>query len=420
VAIKAYRGPRFNDDVLVVGLDVAKHRHVSVAEAHGRFSKPLPVGNDWAGFEALESWARRAAAGARCASLVFALESTGHYHKPLEEWLTRRGHEVRFVSTLATSRAKALLDDATTKTDEKDACVIADLARHGKSLPIAAQEERYAELRYLGEFRQRLTEEKTQCLNRLHRLLDLCFPELPGLFSELDGRALRALLAKAFIPEEVAALGVEGLAELLRKASRGRFKRDRAEQVLAAAEKSVGCRRGVKALKLEMSYQLGRLDELEARLAEVERELEETAAPIPYYRELAAIPHLGEVTVAVLLGELGDVRKYRHANQLVKKAGLTLTERSSGKHKGKRRISKRGRAQARQMLYLAAIRMMKQGAPLHNLRANHPGKPKTTLAVMGMRRILRMVFALVHKGGAFDRATFEVKLAEKASEKLAA
>jgi transposase len=380
----------------------------------------LSVNNDWASFEALEAWARQTAARAQCSSLVFALESTGHYHKPLEEWLSRRGHAVRFVSTLATCRAKVLLDDSTTKTDEKDACVIADLARHGKSLPIAGQEERYAELRYLGEFRQRLTEEKTQVLNRLHRLLDLCFPELPGLFSELEGRAVRALLAKAPTPEEVVLLGIEELTSLLREASRGRLKRERAEQVLAAAKTSIGCRRGVNKLKLEVPYQLGRLDELERQLAEVERELVTTSEPIPYFRDLAAIPHLGAVTVAILLGELGDIRKYQHMDQLVKKAGLTLTERSSGKHKGKRRLSKRGRAQARQMLYLAATRMMKKDAPLQNYRLNHPSKPGTTLAVMGMKRILRMLFAVVHTNTAFNPTHFEVKLVKKSSEELAA
>ena len=213
MTIKAYRGPRFNDDVLVVGLDMAKRRHVAVAEALGRFSKPLPVDNDWASFEKLEDWARKEMARHGCTSVVFAMESTSHYHKPLEEWLLRRGHTVRFVSTFATSRAKEMLDGSPLKNDEKDACVVADLARQGKSLPLARHDERYTELRHLSEFRQRLTEEKTQCLNRLHRVLDQGFPELPGLFGELEGRACRALLATAPLPDGVVRLGLEALSE---------------------------------------------------------------------------------------------------------------------------------------------------------------------------------------------------------------
>jgi transposase len=406
--------------VLVVGLDMAKRRHVAVAEVEGRFSKPLSVGNDWASFEALEAWARKEMARRECASLVFAMESTSHYHKPLEEWLIRRGHTVRFVSTLATSRAKEMLDGSPLKNDEKDACVVADLARQGKSLPIAQHDERYAELRHWGEFRQRLTEEKTQCLNRLHRALDLCFPELLGLFGELEGRGCRALLARAPLPDEVIALGLDALAELLRAASRGRLGRERAEQVLAAARTSVGCRRGATGLKREVGYQLRRLDELERELAAVERELVSRAEAVPCFRELVSIPQLGAVTAAVLLGELGDIRQYQHARQLIKKAGLALTERSSGQHQGKRRLSKRGRAPARHLLYLAALRMLKKGALLHGLKLNHPKKSGNALAVMGMKRLLRAIFAVAQRNEAFDAKRFGIRLADEASEKLAA
>lgn len=413
MTIRAYRGPRFNDDVLVIGLDMAKRRHVAVAEALGRFSKPLPVNNDWASFEKLEAWARKEMARHGCASVVFAMESTSHYHKPLEEWLLRRGHTVRFVSTFATSRAKEMLDGSPLKNDEKDACVVADLARQGKSLPLAQHDERYAELRHLSEFRQRLTEEKTQCLNRLHRVLDQCFPELPGLFSELEGKACRALLAKAPLPGDVVSLGLEALSELLRSASRGRLGHERAEQMLAAARTSVGCWRGIAGLRHEIAYQLRRLDDLERELAAIERELVSRAEAVPCYRELAAIPQLGAVSAAALLGEFGDIREYQHARQLIKKAGLTVTERSSGQHQGKRRLSKRGRAPARHLLYLATLRMLKPGAPLHGLKRNHAGKSGTALAVVGMKRLLRTIFAVANRGEVFDLERFRVQSNEQ-------
>lgn len=418
--IKAHRGPRFNSEVLVVGLDMAKQRHVAVAETEGRFSRPLQVKNDWTSFVALETWARQEMRRARCTSLVFAMESTGHYHKPLEEWLTRCGHAVRFVSTLATRHAKVLLDDSTSKTDQKDACVIADLARHGKSLPIASQGALYAELRYLGEFRSRLVEEKTQSLNRLHRVLDVAFPELPGLFSDLGGRAVRLLLAKAPFPDDVVNLGLDELTKLLRAASRGKLEQARAEQILAAAGQSVGCRRGVGALRPEVAYQLKRLDELEKELAELESMLVSQAQKVAYFRDLSAIPQMGAVTVAVLLGEFGDIQQYQHANQLVKKAGLAVTERSSGKYQGKRRLSKRGRAQARHLLYLAVMRMLKKGAPLHGLKLNHPMKSGPRLGVLGMKRLLRTIYAVAQRSEAFDLKRFEVKLAPNAGQKLTA
>ena len=52
---------------------------------------------------------------------------------------------------------------------------------------------------------------------------------------------------------------------------------------------------------------------------------------------------LGVVTVAGLIGEVGDFTKFRTQSEIMKLAGLDLYEISSGKRKGQRRISKTGK-----------------------------------------------------------------------------
>ena len=63
---------------------------------------------------------------------------------------------------------------------------------------------------------------------------------------------------------------------------------------------------------------------------------------------------MGMVTVAGLIGEVGNFTFYTIA-EIMKLAGLDLYEVSSGKHKGQRRISKRGRALMRKLLFFAAL-----------------------------------------------------------------
>ena len=48
-----------------------------------------------------------------------------------------------------------------------------------------------------------------------------------------------------------------------------------------------------------------------------------------------------------------------HPRQLIKLAGLTLRENSSGQHKGQKRISKRGRRKLRALLFRVMMPMIR-------------------------------------------------------------
>jgi hypothetical protein len=73
---------------------------------------------------------------------------------------------------------------------------------------------------------------------------------------------------------------------------------------------------------------------------------------------LLSIPGIGLVTVAGFLGEIGEPQNYEHWKQIQKLAGLNLSEQSSGKKNGQSKISKRGRAELRNLLYQASITLV--------------------------------------------------------------
>jgi transposase len=405
------RPTRYNDDTLVVGIDIAKDRQVAVAEGpKGITTKPLTFNNDQKGFEQFSSWLIKTMSRFGTTAVVIGMEPTGHYWKPLGEWLQGQGYELRFVSTVLTKRAKDMLDGSPLKTDAKDAAVIADLVRQGKSRPQSPHQEIYQELRYLAELRQRLVIERSALLNRLHRLLDLLFPELPKLFSCLDLTAVFTLLQTAPTPQDVMTLGLDALTNLLQRASRKRLGQDRAQAILDAAFNSIGCRNGQQALQLELTLLLPRIGELTKQRKQVETQMAEALQKIDYAKGLLSIPSIGIVTAAIVLGELGDLRLYSNARQVLKMAGLNLFERSSGHHQGQRHITKRGRTQLRQVLYMATIRLVAPGQPLHELKQKMtPSKPGPKIIVAGMRRLLRTMFAITRDQHAFDPQRFAVR-----------
>lgn len=82
-------------------------------------------------------------------------------------------------------------------------------------------------------------------------------------------------------------------------------------------------------------------------------ELEAIVETLPGVQQIMKIPSLGSVTVALFFAEVGDISKYSHPQQLVNLAVLSLREHSSGKFKGQKKITKRGRRRLHRALYLA-------------------------------------------------------------------
>lgn len=73
--------------------------------------------------------------------------------------------------------------------------------------------------------------------------------------------------------------------------------------------------------------------------------------------KLLAIKGVGSVTIAGVIGGVGNIRRFKSLKQIQKYAELELVENSSRKHKGKSRISKRGRG-VRKILYQIIILLL--------------------------------------------------------------
>ena len=80
----------------------------------------------------------------------------------------------------------------------------------------------------------------------------------------------------------------------------------------------------------------------------------------------------------------------------MKMAGLDLYEISSGKHKGQRRISKRGRSLMRKLLFFASINAVKSNGIMHEpyQQMLDRGMPKMKALIAISRKLLRIAFAL--------------------------
>lgn len=126
------------------------------------------------------------------------------------------------------------------KNDSKDSYIIAQIMRFGEYSATSLSEENIIALRQLSRYRLALVDTCGDCKRRVITLLDQVFPEYDKLFSDTFGKTSSELLLNCPTPEDMLAISTRKLTNILNKASHGRFGREKAEELKAAAQNTFG------------------------------------------------------------------------------------------------------------------------------------------------------------------------------------
>jgi transposase len=179
--------------VIAVGIDVGKRAHEACfLGADGReVSRSLRFTNSAGGvqhflttLQALEEPA------------TIALEASGQYWLGLQRFLAGQGLTVQVVNPLQTSGLRKV-GVRKTKTDRRDALVLADLVRINRARPNYVPDDTILQLRELTRFRWGLVDQIGNAKRRILGVLDRVFPEFADHFSDPFGVTARQLLTQA-------------------------------------------------------------------------------------------------------------------------------------------------------------------------------------------------------------------------------
>ena len=346
-----------SDDMLILGCDVGSETHyVRAIDTRGReLSKSaFSFSNTLEGFQSARDWATRIAAANGKNQIVLGLEPTGHYWFCLATWMITNGVSVVQVNPYAVKQTKEVEDNSQLKDDTKDPKLIANLVKNGNFGMPYLPEKLYADLRRLSMFRDQLNEDRIRNLNRLHREMKIYFPEYKDAFGKIEGQFSLQLLRIAPFPEDLIALGNDGIRQIWHDAKlRGRGY-SRAGEILKYAGESIGIKDGAQASKTAVKWFVERIMELDEQLSDIEHQLNEKCLQIPHAENILEISGIGEKILPGILAEMGDISRFDDVKEIQKLSGLGLVACSSGKHKGETRISHRGRKRLRYWLFQAA------------------------------------------------------------------
>jgi transposase len=335
-----------------VGIDVAKDDLKVVLHWGARqFERPWNVENPGE-LRVFVSLLRELSVGRE---MVIALEPSGTYGDAFRQAAGDAGLNVQRVSPKAAHDYAEIFDGVPSQHDGKDAAIVAELARQGKSVPwpwrpAEGVDEQIAYWVDRLDAYQRIQQVWT---GRLEGRLARHWPEAGSLL-KLTARTLLEALVAYGGPAGLAA--DEQAAEKLRGWGRGYLSPEKLQALLRSARDTLGVRQSVlDRRRLQDIARAALAARQEIRRAR--RRLYGLASQRPGLRAMGQVVGLG--TAGVLWACLGDPRNYYCAGAYVKAMGLNLVERSSGRWAGHLKISKRGYGMVRYWMYLAALRAVK-------------------------------------------------------------
>jgi transposase len=393
--LRAKRVRTIKEGTLIATVDVGATSNTGYCTAvDGRDIKVFKFGNTREGFEKFWSLVVESKHRFHCDEVMVGYESTGPYAEPLVHYLRNKPVKIVQVNPMHTKKIKELNDNSPLKTDDKDPRVIADIIKLGRALSIVVPEGDAAHLRRLNNAREQHIRERTALLNQMQQLVFLIFPEFKTVIKHMKGRTVRFILNKYTTPGKIGTLGKEVLGEEMRKRSMGKLGMKDAELLIGLAQGTIGIKEGVPGIALDIKHIVVQLDIVDGFIAEIGAEMALTLKRVPCSARLLSIKGLGVVSVAGLIGEVGDFSKFRTQPEIMKLAGLDLYEISSGKKKGQRRISKRGRSLLRKILYYAAIQMIRKNGIMHDYYERLTGRGM--LRMMALVAVSRKLLCIIH------------------------
>ena len=344
--------------MIYVGIDVAKLNHfASAISSDGEILiEPFKFTNDVDGFQLLSSKLLHLDRD----SLIIGLESTAHYGDNLVRYLVAENYRVCVLNPIKTSSMRKN-NIRKTKTDKVDTYIICKTLMMQDSLRfVSFYDLDLMELKDLGRFRQKTIKQRTRLKIQLTAYVDKVFPELQYFFkSGLHQKSVYALLKEAPTPQDIASMHMTHLAHLLKVSSHGHFDKDDAQRLRVLAQKSVGV--SDSALSIQVVHSIAQIELLDSQLDRVEAKM----AEIMKFNNsvIMSIPGIGFVNGGMILGEIGDIRRFSNPSKLLAYAGLDPSVYQSGNFQAKRtRMSKRGSKTLRYALVNAAHNVVKNNA----------------------------------------------------------
>lgn len=378
--------------MLYVGIDVAKHKHdVAVLNDQGKLVlKPLTFTNNRVGFELFINVLSQLNQ-----DYLISLENTGHCALNLLNFLHEQGAKVYTYNPLLIKEFAKSLSLRKTKTDKKDARIIALKLLSDPNREQFRHDNRQEELKILTRHVHRLKKKLSDWKVQYIRCLDIMFPELDKFIGKYSDYAYE-LLSRYPSPQKMVEAGFEQLLTIKRLTI------PKIQDILKIAPHSIGTTS--IAREFELLEIIENIKHYDALIAKAENLVDELMAEINSV--ITTVTGIGNRLGSVILAEIRNIHTFDCPAQLQAFAGLEPSIYQSGQMDLSGKIVKRGSPHLRWAL-LQPAKAVARFSPAFKayLRTKlEQGKHYNVAISHVAKKLIRVLFYLLKNNTPFDES----------------
>ena len=293
--------------------------------------------------------------------------------------------------------------ELTSKNDSYDAQCVARVAINElNKLPDAMPEDMYWTLSQLVNRRANLKTHHIRLKNQLHEQVCVAYPSYKQFFQDI-GRPTALYFWEHYpSPRLLQGKSVEELAEELIPVSHNQFSIRKCTKILDAVKADGDTARDYQTERDEITRGLARdVKHYVTQLEEVDKAIRDF---LPRFEcTLNTIPGISDTTMAKLLSEIGDIRRFPNADKLANFAGVAPVNFSSA-GKGDDKPSKQGNRRLQGTIYFLAVQMIQlssKGLPrnpafyAYYQKQLTKGKIKPQALILISRRLINIIYGIL-------------------------
>lgn len=402
-------------DKTIIGIDPGKNRHQAVIIDAGGIpkGKTFSFAVNYIGYhEKLWNEINKQLASYTPSDLLFAVEASCNLWQTLSHYLLTAGYSVVLVSPISTKQSRVMLNNNFSKTDPKDALLIALNAQRGYYFKMRDYSEQSNNMHTLSIAYNKLRKDHSRYLGRLRSALDLIFPEFSEVIT-LGTKTSFYLLGKYLFPEEYINMNIEFESLQVGTISRRQYGIKQLQKLQELAKQTIGfsCNDELYDRTIILTWLEG-MQEIGTRQKVILNQLIKLASTMKEFSILTNLMGISDETASLFLAEIRDISAFENYKEIEKFAGYNLHLTQSGNHVGSRRISHLGNSRLRWVLYRMTEETMKYipEVRIKYLRRQLKKQIYRKNLVACIPQLLKLIFSLLKENRYYEY--YEERVAE--------
>ena len=380
--------------MIYVGIDITSQKHdfymiSDQGEVYNRRAITIP--NTVDGYKKLHKAIKDFCGATKDYNVHIGLESAGFYHKNIISYLFAQDYEVMIINPLLIHSRKKSHKIHVQKNDNLDAIAICDYLQDRKTIfkPYTSISYHTETLKALSHDRFSLVEKLRLAKINIYKLIIQLFPEYLDLFSNIYQCSALDIISKYPNTKKLAKAHEKTISSMIHKRCK-----TTANEIISAAKTSVGMQD--EYLSFQLIQGIKRLNSIQSEIDEYDLQIKKYVETIN--TNILTIPGISYITAGLILGEIGDIKNYKHSDNLISFAGLDVKVYESGKYKAKYlSISKKGSVYLRYALYQAAKVCWKCDQMFNKYYLKKQSENKHYYVILGhiQKKLIRVIFSVL-------------------------